>query len=274
MRVHRSATGLDPWGLAPRPKDHPAPSLDTKGNRQWTISYVLGHAFRASGPTPPVRLQTDRRKCRRRRPGCAGGASPSISHPRRFLHCVGASGVERLSSSRRNGGQAKDARDGRTEGRGSGGRRRTTCTHRYPPDMIEQVVVAFAAPPWRSTCPVPASNLSPMASPPTDPYTLQNNLASTAPGQGASTIGVTPNGCFTSTNVQDALEEICAGGDGGLRDPWRGSRSRACELVLHGLGICRGYGDGEVQQLLDGGLESRRRYIQDHRHEVILHASV
>ena len=46
---------------------------------------------------------------------------------------------------------------------------------------------------------------------PTDPYTLQNNLASTAPGQGASTIGVTPNGCFTSTNVQDALEEICAG---------------------------------------------------------------
>lgn len=50
---------------------------------------------------------------------------------------------------------------------------------------------------------------------PTTPYTLQDDLASQNPGLGASLIGVAPNGCFTSTNVQDALEEICAGGGGG-----------------------------------------------------------
>ena len=63
--------------------------------------------------------------------------------------------------------------------------------------------------------PATGIQLVPDGATPTDPYTLQNDLASTTPGLGASSIGVAPNGCFTSTNVQDALEEICAGGGGG-----------------------------------------------------------
>ena len=63
--------------------------------------------------------------------------------------------------------------------------------------------------------PTTGIQLVPDGATPTDPYTLQNDLASTTPGLGASSIGVAPNGCFTSTNVQDALEEICAGGGGG-----------------------------------------------------------
>ena len=63
--------------------------------------------------------------------------------------------------------------------------------------------------------------LVPVGTPPQTPYTVQDNLdqlqtdlGSSDPGQGASLVGVEPNGCFTSTNLQDALEEICAGGGG------------------------------------------------------------
>ena len=61
----------------------------------------------------------------------------------------------------------------------------------------------------------PNTTLVPVGAPPTDPYSLREDLGSESPGLGASLIGVSPNGCFSSTNVQDALEEICADGGGG-----------------------------------------------------------
>lgn len=67
--------------------------------------------------------------------------------------------------------------------------------------------------------PSSTNTLNPTGATPTDPYTLSNDLGSTDPGLGASLIGVAPNGCFSSTNVQDALEEICAGGGGGGTPP-------------------------------------------------------
>lgn len=88
---------------------------------------------------------------------------------------------------------------------------------------------------------------------PTDPYTLSNDLGSTTPGLGASLIGVSPNGCFDSTNVQDALEEICAGGGGGgpttadqvsITDAGGYYTSDNVEGALQEIGSARGAANG------------------------------